>query len=84
MQPKRKGKRYIPYTPRTVPPGRIVVHNHATPHELVGADGFRVWLDDPSPDYERCPCPWAPHLAEHYKVAGMPHHDRVLAVSARG
>ena len=63
------------WTPRTVPPGRIVVHNHVRPEGFpdvpVGWHGFRVWTDVPKPrDYRvvTCRCGWAPHLRRHFRV----------------
>lgn len=74
-------KRYIPYTPRTVPVARIVVHNHIRPEGfpdvIAGLSGFRVWSDVPTGQIATdgspyrviiCRCGWAPHLAEHYRV----------------
>ena len=72
-------KRYIPYIPRAVPAGKIVVHNHVRPEGFpnvpVGWEGFRVWLDVPTPkDYRvtGCRCGWAPHLKKHYRVVFAP------------
>jgi hypothetical protein len=70
-------KRYIPIgtTPRTAPPGRIVVHNHVRPAGFpdvpLGLDGFRAWTDVPTPATYAvipCRCGWAPHLAQHFRV----------------
>jgi hypothetical protein len=59
---------FLRTTPTTVPEGKIVVHNHVKPRTRLGEGGFRAWLAVPSPHYEPCPCPWAPHLSEHYRV----------------
>lgn len=83
-QPMRvRTLRYLARTPLMRPAeGEIVVHNHVRPPGFpnikVGFNGFRAWLageGDPShPEYggeyevERCPCPWAPEIGEHYRV----------------
>ncbi len=59
---------YLTHVPTTVPAGKVLVHNHVTPRKTLGMGGFRAWLDDPAARYEPCPCGWAPHLAEHYRV----------------
>jgi hypothetical protein len=45
-------QRYVGRTPRKIPEGRIVVHNHVRPKGFpnvqVGQDGFRVWTDAPN------------------------------------
>ncbi len=56
---------YLSAVPRGVPSGKIVVHNNVR----LGTRGFRAWLAEPSPDYEVCPCEWAPHLSVHYRFA---------------
>lgn len=64
-------QRYLSQTPRTVKPGRIVVHNHVRPVEPLGLNGFRAWTDEATPkDYavEPCSCDWAAHLPAHYRV----------------
>ncbi len=72
---KEAGTRYIPYIPRNVPEGRIVVHNRVqstTEHgtSLVpGMNGFRAWTEfADTPNCVVCHCKWAPHLKEHYRV----------------
>ena len=61
--------------PRTIPPGRILVHNHVRPRGFpnvgVGQDGFRAWTDIPKPKEYRpvvCHCGWEPQLGKHYRV----------------
>lgn len=51
--------------PDEIPAGRVVVHNHVNPSNVLGTRGFRAWLDAPS-RFERCDCAWAPELGEHY------------------
>jgi hypothetical protein len=72
-------KRYVGLSiPRTIPPGRVLVHNHVRPegfHARTVPDfqGFRVWFQDPAPRrLRRCRCGWAPHLAHHFLVARTP------------
>ncbi len=58
---------YLSDVPKSVPPGKIVVHNDVRPTQL-GMRGFLAWLVEPSPQYEVCPCEWAPGLDVHYRV----------------
>jgi uncharacterized protein (DUF433 family) len=59
---------YLKRIPPTVPPGRVVVHNHVRPTRRLGQRGFRAWLALPSAAVEICSCGWAPELPEHYRV----------------
>ncbi len=68
---------YLSDVPRSVPFGKIVVHDHVHPTSKfvhptskfkLGSRGFRAWLAKPSPRYEVCPCEWAPELDVHYRV----------------
>ena len=59
---------YLAHVPKSVPPGKIVVHNNVRPTKQLGMRGFRAWLAEPSPRYEVCPCEWAPGLDVHYRV----------------
>ncbi len=59
---------YLSDVPKSVPPGKIVVHNDVRPTKQFGVRGFRAWLVEPSPQYEVCPCEWAPGLDVHYRV----------------
>ncbi len=61
---------YLSQIPGSVPPGQIVVHNNVRPTRQLGSREFRAWLADPSPQYEVCPCEWAPELDAHYRVSG--------------
>ena len=75
---KRKvGSRYFSVVPKTISPGRIVVHNHVQrynagePGDPMGINGSRAWTDVPNPsDYTvvKCSCGWARHLGTHYRV----------------
>jgi hypothetical protein len=61
---------YLRRVPAEVPPGRVLAHNHVYPVcRRAGWRGSRYWLDGPSAAYEPCPCPWAPELGTHYRVA---------------
>jgi len=69
--------KYLFSIPKSVLPGKIVVHNRVRPTMRLNARGFRAWLAEPSPgDYavEVCPCGWAPHLGVHYRVPGHADH----------
>ena len=63
--------KYLFRTPKVVPENRIIVHNHVMPQRELGTEGFRAWLADRNAteyQVEVCPCGWAPHLREHYRV----------------
>lgn len=59
---------YVSAIPRTLPAGRVLVHNFVRPQPVLGLNGFRAWLEAPSELLERCDCPWAPRLDAHYRV----------------
>ena len=63
--------KYLDYTPRKVPAGKVLVHNRVKPAYPIGRYGFRIWLQSRSdaPALELCACEWAPHLKEHYRVS---------------
>lgn len=65
--------RYLRAIPKTVPSGKVVVHNQVRPvARLVGERGSRIWLSPRNPTrLVRCHCPWAPELGRHYKVKGL-------------
>jgi hypothetical protein len=65
---KSWGMEHLQKFPASVPPGKVLVHNHIQPARRAGTRGFRYWLADPSDKVERCPCGWAPELGEHYRV----------------
>jgi hypothetical protein len=58
-------KHYLREMPKSVPDGKILVHNKSRPT----AHGFRTWLQPPSdnPSLVVCKCKWAPHLERHYR-----------------
>ena len=76
MKPSEKIQKHwtrgIPYMPKAVPDGKIVVHNHVVPVHPVGLNGFRVWLAELAPEYVVCKCDWAPHLPVHYCTKTYP------------
>lgn len=59
--------RYLPTTPKSVPAGRVLCHNHVahTVDHAPGMNGFRAWTADKPPDgFKQCPCGWSGLL--HY------------------
>ena len=36
-----------------------------------------AWLAEPSPQYEVCPCEWAPELGAHYRVRRPAYRSRI-------
>lgn len=58
--------------PRTVPTGRVLVHNHVQhePDTPVGVNGFRAWTQKPGDEISvlECACGWAPLAGAHYCV----------------
>ncbi len=59
---------YLSGVPKSVPFGKVVVHNRVRPAMKLESHGFRAWLAEPSSEYEICPCEWAPELGAHYRV----------------
>ena len=68
------GVEYLDKLPATIPPGKILVHNHVQPTRGLGSRGFRAWLADPDDNRraprEECDCGWAPELGTHYRRGG--------------
>lgn len=60
--------------PKTVPAGRVLVHNHIfhAVDQPAGANGFRAWTQAPAVDLLKCSCGWS----------GLPHY-RTKATPAR-
>jgi hypothetical protein len=63
--------KYAPMFPksiRTVPKGKIAIHNHIDHHvgQKFGERGFRVWFDEPHDNYVECSCGWRPDRGTHY------------------
>jgi hypothetical protein len=69
---KKVAMRYMPIGRLSKPaPGRVAVHNHVTPHPIVGRNGFRAWTQLPDEALEVCPCEWAGAklpFETHYRV----------------
>jgi hypothetical protein len=44
--------KYVPYIPRKIPPGKVLMHNHIMhgPDWEPGINGFRAWVDDKPPE----------------------------------
>jgi hypothetical protein len=62
---------YLRSLPKTVPAGKVLVHNQVYPvARRQGTRGSRYWLRPPSDRFEVCDCGWAPELGEHYRLAG--------------
>lgn len=68
--------RYLGGMPRSLPQGRVLVHNHVRPQAVLGRNGFRAWtmlLDEVL--LEECRCDWAGvdlHGLKHYRVKLRP------------
>jgi elongation factor P hydroxylase len=56
--------------PRTIPAGRVLVHNHIVQahgvYTVCGWNGFRAWTQKPSRKLEPCKCGWSGLV--HYRV----------------
>jgi hypothetical protein len=66
---KSRGIEYLKTVPKSVPEGRVVVHNSVRPTRRLGLNGFRAWVQRPGDEkLEVCLCGWAWHLGQHYRV----------------
>ena len=65
------GKTYLTELPERVPEGNVLVHNRILPRTQLNSNGVRAWLQAPADCLELCPCGWAPHLGEHYRMADL-------------
>jgi hypothetical protein len=67
----RSRMKYIFYVPKTLPTGRVLVHNLVChdANTMPGTYGFRAWLDIPRHDYVICSCGWAGNIGRHYHEA---------------
>ena len=59
--------------PRTIPKGRVLVHNHVVPvgfHKWLhhGASGFRAWTQKKEKDLVQCHCGWTD--LSNYRIRG--------------
>ena len=79
-------KTYLTEVPERVPEGSVLVHNRIWPRTQLNANGVRAWLQAPADCLEVCPCGWAPHLGEHYRMADLyrlPVADELLVAPSR-
>jgi hypothetical protein len=73
--PNRKnpsGRRYVSSVPKSLAPGRVLVHNHVLPQIWLGLNGFRAWTQRLDSHLMPCPCKWAGadlHGLPHYRMA---------------
>ena len=69
---RSKGMEYLTELPKTVPEGKLLVHNRTLLHPTrrLGSRGSRAWLAPTTERdrYELCDCGWAPELGTHYRV----------------
>jgi hypothetical protein len=74
------GKKYLTLMPRTIPDGKVLVHNQVyLVTTLPGMRGSRIWTQDWSDESKLvvCDCGWAPNLGAHYRVFGTILEDEV-------
>ena len=82
------GSTYLGRSPKTVPSGQFLVHNHIkrpTRSEDIGFGGFRVWLQLTADDEDvvLCDCGWAPELGKHYITAPLAERRHALHLEYR-
>jgi hypothetical protein len=66
---------YLPRVPKSVPEGKVLVHNQVYPvTRRAGVRGSRHWLEPLSDKLEICQCHWAPELGAHYRVVKAHAH----------
>ena len=70
LEPSRANN-WEPIVPKSVSPGRVLVHNHIRPKGFrpdtpVGTDGFRAWTQKRDRTLRVCRCGWAPKVPRHY------------------
>jgi hypothetical protein len=63
------GVHYVRGIPKALVKGRVLVHNHITPHRQIGANGFRAWTQLKTNRLVRCHCDWA-----GMDLHGLPHY----------
>jgi hypothetical protein len=59
---------YLLKIPGTVPPNRVLVHNHVRRGRSEGERGFRYWIQPIAERLVLCACGWAPDISRHYRV----------------
>jgi len=70
-QLREEGVHYLRRIPKALVEGRVLVHNHITPHPKIGTKGFRAWTQLKTGGLVRCHCDWAGvdlHGLPHYRV----------------
>jgi hypothetical protein len=71
-QMRKEGVRYVPRIPtKSLPEGRVLVHNNAAPNPRIGTNGFRAWTQLKTDRLVLCRCDWAGvdlHGLQHYRV----------------
>jgi hypothetical protein len=68
---RKEGIRHVPTIPKSLPKGRVLVHNNVTPNPKIGTNGFRAWTQLKTDRLVRCHCDWAGedlHGLQHYRV----------------
>lgn len=64
---------YLATKPRVIPPGRVLVHNHAKHSKVtkVNLNGFRAWYQKPNETLVSCKCGWArmPHYVVNREIS---------------
>ena len=68
-------KHYVTGIPRkSLPEGRVLVHNHVLPQATLGQNGFRAWTQLLDGTLMVCPCKWAGR-----DLRGMTHYRMACA-----
>jgi hypothetical protein len=68
---RARGMRYVANIPRSLPEGKVLVHNTVIPQRDLGVKGFRAWTQEPDDTLEECSCDWAGvdlHGLKHYRI----------------
>jgi hypothetical protein len=80
---------YIKNIPKTLPDGRVLVHNHVLPQYHLDMHGFRAWTQPLDDTLMVCPCKWAGRdlrgLTHYRKASADPWawEDEALAEATR-
>ena len=73
-QMRKEGIRHVPSIPKSLPEGRVLVHNDVTPKPKIGTNGFRAWTQLKTNRLVQCHCDWAGvdlHGLQHYRVRDL-------------
>jgi hypothetical protein len=71
MTTKKRQSHYLAAVPRSIPVGKVLMHNHVrhTADMPTGVNGFRAWISDAPPkNFVRCRCGWSG--LPHYRMRG--------------